>query len=233
MPYVKVKKVDKGYKVCDPEGKCLSKKPLSLKKAQKQELAVRLSTLRKEGKIPARKKGGAVRPLTEDEKLKAEKGGIQIAKLKKQAEDFSMKKTGKTLGENLGEAVYKGAIGLAKGAYGAYSKVSDDMEAKRLAELRKKADRPLEWYETLGKKAAGVLTGATVPFGGLISKEVERATECKMRGISSADCNKIFPPEKPSLGKIAKEAFMSGLTGGSSGTMSSSYAMLPEMKCKF
>jgi hypothetical protein len=56
MP-VKVKKFGSKYKVCDPEGKCLSKKPLSLEKAKKQELAVRLSTLRKEGKIPARKNG--------------------------------------------------------------------------------------------------------------------------------------------------------------------------------
>jgi hypothetical protein len=57
MPYVKVKKFGSKYKVCDPEGKCLSKKPLSLEKAKKQELAVRLSTLRKEGKIPPRKNG--------------------------------------------------------------------------------------------------------------------------------------------------------------------------------
>lgn len=56
MP-VKVKKVAHGFKVCDPKGRCLSKKPLSKKMAQKQELAVRLSTLRKEGKIPARMNG--------------------------------------------------------------------------------------------------------------------------------------------------------------------------------
>ena len=45
------------YKVCDDKGKCLSKKPLSKKRATAQELAVRLSTLRKEGKIPARGSG--------------------------------------------------------------------------------------------------------------------------------------------------------------------------------
>lgn len=59
MP-VKVKKVAHGYKVCDPQGKCLSKKPLSKTMAQKQELAVRLSTLRKEGRIPPQKGMGNV-----------------------------------------------------------------------------------------------------------------------------------------------------------------------------
>lgn len=58
MPYVVVKKVNKGYKVCSPRarGRCLSKKPLTKRMAQKQELAVRLTTLRKKGKIPPRKK---------------------------------------------------------------------------------------------------------------------------------------------------------------------------------
>ncbi len=59
MPYVVVKKVNRGYKVCSPRprGRCLSKKPLTKEMAQKQELAVRLTTLRKEGKIPPRMEG--------------------------------------------------------------------------------------------------------------------------------------------------------------------------------
>lgn len=56
MP-LKVKKVKSGFKVCDDKGKCLSKKPMTKKRALKQELAVRLSTLRKEGKIPPRMTG--------------------------------------------------------------------------------------------------------------------------------------------------------------------------------
>lgn len=59
MP-LKVKKVKAGYKVCDDKGKCLSNKPLSKKQATKQELAVRLSTLRKEGKIPPQKGKGKI-----------------------------------------------------------------------------------------------------------------------------------------------------------------------------
>lgn len=55
MP-LKIVKFKSGFRVCDDKGKCLSKKPLTKKKATKQELAVRLSTLRKEGKIPKRKK---------------------------------------------------------------------------------------------------------------------------------------------------------------------------------
>lgn len=59
MP-LQVKKVKSGFKVCDDKGQCLSKKPLSKKQATKQELAVRLSTLRKEGRIPPQKGKGAV-----------------------------------------------------------------------------------------------------------------------------------------------------------------------------
>ncbi len=54
MP-LKVVKYKYGFRVCDTKGKCLSNKPLTKKKAKKQELAVRLSTLRKEGRIPKRK----------------------------------------------------------------------------------------------------------------------------------------------------------------------------------
>lgn len=56
MP-LKIVKYKSGYRVCDDKGKCLSKKPLSKKKATAQELAVRLSTLRKEGRIPVRGSG--------------------------------------------------------------------------------------------------------------------------------------------------------------------------------
>ena len=56
MP-LKVKKFKSGFKVCDDKGKCLSKKTMTKKKAIKQELAVRLSTLRKEGRIPTRMSG--------------------------------------------------------------------------------------------------------------------------------------------------------------------------------
>jgi hypothetical protein len=45
------------YKVCeqDKPSNCYSKKGLSLTKAKKQELAIRLSELRKQKKIPPRK----------------------------------------------------------------------------------------------------------------------------------------------------------------------------------
>lgn len=56
MP-LKVVKYKSGFRVCDEKGDCLSKKPLSLKRAKKQELAVRLQTLRKEGRIPQRGMG--------------------------------------------------------------------------------------------------------------------------------------------------------------------------------
>ena len=53
MPLV-IKKVKSGFKVCD-DGTCYSKKPLTKKRATKQELAIRLSNLRKQGRIPPRK----------------------------------------------------------------------------------------------------------------------------------------------------------------------------------
>jgi hypothetical protein len=56
MP-LKIVKFKTGFRVCDDKGQCLSKKPLSKKRAVAQELAVRLSTLRKEGRIPARGSG--------------------------------------------------------------------------------------------------------------------------------------------------------------------------------
>ncbi len=56
MP-LKITKKGSKYRVCDSKGKCLSKKGLSKKQAQKQELAVRLSTLRSEGRIPPRMTG--------------------------------------------------------------------------------------------------------------------------------------------------------------------------------
>lgn len=54
MP-LKIVKHKTGFRVCDLEGHCLSKKPLTKKRAMKQELAVRLSSLRKQGRIPPRK----------------------------------------------------------------------------------------------------------------------------------------------------------------------------------
>lgn len=54
MP-LKIVKFKKGFRVCDLEGQCLSKKPLTKKRAIKQELAVRLTSLRKQGKIGPRK----------------------------------------------------------------------------------------------------------------------------------------------------------------------------------
>jgi hypothetical protein len=56
MPYV-VTKIKNGYKVCrmDKPSVCLSKKPLTKKMALKQEIAVRLSELRKAGRIAKRK----------------------------------------------------------------------------------------------------------------------------------------------------------------------------------
>lgn len=65
MP-LKIKKVKSGFKVCDDKGKCLSNKPLTLKRAKKQELAVRLQTLRKEGRIPARGKGAVLNRVGSD-----------------------------------------------------------------------------------------------------------------------------------------------------------------------
>lgn len=53
MP-LKIVKYKSGFRVCDDKDKCLSKKPLTKKMAMKQELAVRLSTLRKRGKIQNR-----------------------------------------------------------------------------------------------------------------------------------------------------------------------------------
>lgn len=56
MPYI-VTKVKNGFKVCrlDNPSVCLSKKPITKKMAIKQELAVRLSELRKRGVIAKRK----------------------------------------------------------------------------------------------------------------------------------------------------------------------------------
>ena len=56
MPYV-VTKIKNGYKVCRMDDKriCLSKKPLTLTKAKKQQVAVVLSEMRKRGIIPKRK----------------------------------------------------------------------------------------------------------------------------------------------------------------------------------
>ena len=54
MP-LKIVKYKSGFRVCDDKGKCLSKKPLTKRRAMKQELAVRLSTLRKQGRIKPRK----------------------------------------------------------------------------------------------------------------------------------------------------------------------------------
>ncbi len=56
MPYI-VTKIKNGFKVCrmDKPSVCLSKKPLTKKMALKQEIAVRLSELRKAGRIPKRK----------------------------------------------------------------------------------------------------------------------------------------------------------------------------------
>lgn len=57
MPYI-IKKVNKGFKVCkktNPD-ECYSNKPLPLKRAVKQEIAIRLSELRKKGRIPKNKK---------------------------------------------------------------------------------------------------------------------------------------------------------------------------------
>jgi len=53
MPLV-IKKFKSGFRVCDDKT-CFSKKPLTKTKATKQELAIRLSNLRKAGKIPERK----------------------------------------------------------------------------------------------------------------------------------------------------------------------------------
>jgi hypothetical protein len=56
MPYV-VTKIKNGYKVCRMDDKriCLSKRPLTLKTAKKQQVAVVLSEMRKRGIIPKRK----------------------------------------------------------------------------------------------------------------------------------------------------------------------------------
>lgn len=48
MPY-KIEKVGKGYKVCDTE-KCFSKKPLPLKTARAQRVAIAMSEHAKTGK---------------------------------------------------------------------------------------------------------------------------------------------------------------------------------------
>jgi hypothetical protein len=56
MPLV-IKKFKSGFRVCeqtDPKT-CYSKMPLTKKRASKQELAIRLSKLRKQGRIPPRK----------------------------------------------------------------------------------------------------------------------------------------------------------------------------------
>lgn len=53
MPLV-IKKFKYGFRLCD-EKTCYSNKPLTKKRASKQELAIRLSKLRKQGRIPPRK----------------------------------------------------------------------------------------------------------------------------------------------------------------------------------
>ena len=57
MPYI-IRKINSGFKVCkesDPS-ECFSKKGLTQKRAKKQRTAIILSELRKQGKIPPRKK---------------------------------------------------------------------------------------------------------------------------------------------------------------------------------
>jgi len=57
MPYI-IKPVGKNtFKVCEMDNPktCYSKMPLTKKRATKQELAIRLSKLRRQGRIPPRK----------------------------------------------------------------------------------------------------------------------------------------------------------------------------------
>jgi len=51
MPY-RLKEFDDKWKVCDDK-RCFSKKPLSKKKASRQQIALALSTSKKEGKPPS------------------------------------------------------------------------------------------------------------------------------------------------------------------------------------
>ena len=55
MPYI-IKKVKKGYKVCEQANPkvCFSKKGLPLARAKKQRIAINLSELRKKGRLPPR-----------------------------------------------------------------------------------------------------------------------------------------------------------------------------------
>lgn len=48
MPY-SIVPVDQGYKVMSPDGRTFSKKPLSLKRAKKQRLAISLSESKTSG----------------------------------------------------------------------------------------------------------------------------------------------------------------------------------------
>lgn len=49
MPY-HIEKTKGGFKVCDNNGKCFSKKPITKKMAEKQRIAIVLSESKKTGK---------------------------------------------------------------------------------------------------------------------------------------------------------------------------------------
>jgi hypothetical protein len=49
MPYT-IERSGKGFKVCEPDGKCFSKQGLPKATAQKQRIAIALSESRKSGK---------------------------------------------------------------------------------------------------------------------------------------------------------------------------------------
>lgn len=68
----------------------------------------------------------------------------------------------------------------------------DERKAKE-AELNRKLNRPLEWYETAGKFLTGKAVGAIVPGGvGLVASTLlGQDVECKMRDLNPEEC-RIF-----------------------------------------
>ena len=105
----------------------------------------------------------------------------------------------------------------------------DRIKQLKLEEVKRKATRPLEWYEKAGKSIIGALAGTAaggvMPLtAGAFSSGVARDTECTMRGLTRDECNQYFEKvdvKKELLKSAGKEALkaatggLSSLVGGS------------------